>query len=209
LVGAETDVESTPAADYYRAVAQVLLPHVTGRGFDSLEAVMSSVDQGQIELYVSLVRTEDLDHPSWIVFGVEQVEIALVLRGTFEQLGLQSFAKTTGTGGLQVYVPLNSDVTYDQTRAFARQVAELVEQQIPKVKIDASQDDTLAPYSLRVGDRPTVSTPVTWDEVEAGKLDYEADDVVKRIETHGDLFAPVLTLVQSVPGMSASASSRA
>jgi bifunctional non-homologous end joining protein LigD len=209
LVGPESDVESSYPADYYRAVAPVLLPHVQGRGFDSLDALLAAVDEEHVELHVSLALSEDANRPTAMVFGVEAADIALVLRGTFEQLGLQSFAKTTGAGGLQVYVPLNSDVSYDQTRSFARQVAELIEQQMPKVKVDWSQDDTIAPYSLRAGERRTVSAPVTWDEVEAGKLDHDAADVVKRIEKHGDLFAPVLTLVQSVPGMTASASSRA
>jgi bifunctional non-homologous end joining protein LigD len=144
-------------------------------------------------------------------------EVALVLRGMFEQLGLQSVAKTTGSKGLQVYVPLNSGVTYEQTKPFARQVAELLEQQIPKrvtanmakrerrgkVLVDWSQNDwhksTVAPYSLRARERPTVSTPVTWDEVESGQLDHDHADVVKRIDKHGDLFAPVLTVVQALP----------
>jgi hypothetical protein len=199
LVGAESDFDITQPADYYRAVAPVLLPHLKGRGFDSVDALMAAVNEGQTELHVPLALSEDTDRPTAMVFTVEAADIALVLRGTFEQLGLQSLAKTTGMGGLQVYVPLNSDVTYDQTTSFARQVAELLEQQMPKVKIDSSQNDTIAPYSLRAGKRPAVSTPVTWDEVEAGKLDYDPAAVVKRIEQHGDLFAPVLTTVQALP----------
>jgi bifunctional non-homologous end joining protein LigD len=136
----------------------------------------------------------------------------------FDQLRLQSFAKTSGSKGLQVYVPLNSDVTYEQTKPFARQVAELLEQQMPdritadmakskrrgKVLVDWSQNDwhksTVAPYSLRAREQPTVSTPVTWDEVEAGELDYDHADLRERIEKHGDLFAPVLSVVQQLPG---------
>jgi bifunctional non-homologous end joining protein LigD len=118
---------------------------------------------------------------------------------------------------LQVYVPLNSDVSYERTKPFARQVAELLEQQMPervtaemakskrrgKVLVDWSQNDwhksTVAAYSLRARDRPTVSTPVSWDEVAAGDLDFDHADVVKRMDKLGDLFASMLTLVQELP----------
>jgi bifunctional non-homologous end joining protein LigD len=72
-----------------------------------------------------------------------------------------------------------------------------------KVLVDWSQNDwhksTVAAYSLRARERPTVSTPVNWDEVESGELKYDHAEVVQRIEKHGDLFAPVLTLVQTLP----------
>jgi bifunctional non-homologous end joining protein LigD len=179
-----------------------------------------------IEIHVPLAKARDWNRPTEMVFDLDPgepadisdcAEIALVLRGMFDQLGLQSFAKTTGSKGLQVYVPLNSNVTYDQTKPFARQVAELLEQQMPdrvtadmakskrrgKVLVDWSQNEwhksTVAAYSLRARERPTVSTPVTWDEVDAGKLDYDHADVVKRLDKHGDLFAPVLTTVQALP----------
>jgi bifunctional non-homologous end joining protein LigD len=259
-------------ADYYRAVAPVLLPHVDGRPLsmrryfhgvdgpkrwekecppqapewltrvavpseakghpinycviDSLDALMWSVNHANLELHVTLALGEDIQRPTQMVFDLDPgepagitdcAEVALVLRGMFEQLGLQSFAKTTGSKGLQVYVPLNSNVTYEQTKPFARQVAELLEQQMPdritsdmakskrrgKVLVDWGQNDwhksTVAPYSLRAREQPTVSTPVTWHEVEAGALDYDHADVVRRIDEHGDLFAPVLTLVQELP----------
>jgi bifunctional non-homologous end joining protein LigD len=136
----------------------------------------------------------------------------------FEQLSLASFAKTTGSKGLQVYVPLNSDVTYEQTKAFARKVAEVLAERQPErvtanmakrdragmVLVDWSQNDwhksTVSAYSLRARERPTVSTPVTWDEVEAGELDHDHEAVVERIARFGDLFAPVLSLVQTLPG---------
>jgi bifunctional non-homologous end joining protein LigD len=142
----------------------------------------------------------------------------------FEQLGLESFAKTSGSKGLQVYVPLNVPVTYDDTKPFARAVAELLEKQHPKqivsrmtkslrdgkVFIDWSQNDehktTANVYSLRAKDRPTVSTPVTWDEVadaqkrrSAKRLTFEYGDVLDRVERDGDLFAPVLALQQELP----------
>jgi bifunctional non-homologous end joining protein LigD len=176
---------------------------------------------------VTLALGEDIQRPTHMVFDLDPgepadisdcAEVALLLRGMFEQLGLQSFAKTTGSKGLQVYVPLNSDVTYEQTKPFARQVAELLAERWPervtanmakrerhgKVLVDWSQNEwhksTVAAYSLRARERPTVSTPVTWDEVEAGRLDFDHADVLKRVEQHGDLFAPLLTLVQSLPG---------
>lgn len=288
LVGGEERVEIThpdrvmypkpgftkaDVADYYRAVAPVLLPHVQGRPLsmrryfqgvdgpkrwekecppqapgwltrvavpsekkghpisycviDSEDALLWSANHANLELHVTLALGEDIQRPTHMVFDLDPgdpagigdcAEVALVLRGMFDQLGLQSFAKTSGSKGLQVYVPLNSDVTYDQTKPFARQVAELLEQQMPdritadmakskrrgKVLVDWSQNDwhksTVAPYSLRAREQPTVSTPVTWDEVEAGELDYDHADVRERIEAHGDLFAPVLTVVQQLPG---------
>jgi bifunctional non-homologous end joining protein LigD len=193
---------------------------------DSEDALLWSVNHANIELHVTLALGEDIQRPTHVVFDLDPgepadisdcSEVALLLRGMFEQLGLQALAKTTGSKGLQVYLPLNCDVTYDQTKPFARQVAELLAERWPervtakmakrerigKVLVDWSQNDwhksTVAPYSLRARERPTVSTPVTWDEVEAGRLDYDFADVVRRVEAHGDLFAEVLTLVQSVP----------
>ena len=193
---------------------------------DSEDALMWSANHANVELHVTLALGEDIQRPTHMVFDLDPGEpadisdcaaVALLLRGMFEQLGLQSLAKTTGSKGLQVYVPLNCDVTYEQTKPFARQVAELLAERWPervtanmakrerrgKVLVDWSQNEwhksTVAAYSLRARERPTVSTPVTWDEVEAGVLDYDHADVVKRIDKYGDLFAPVLSLVQSLP----------
>jgi bifunctional non-homologous end joining protein LigD len=287
LIGAESRVEIThpdrvmyprtgftkaDVADYYRAVASALLPHLQGRPLsmrryfqgvggpkrwekecppqapewltkvavpseakghpinycviDSEDALMWSANHANLELHVTLALGEDIQRPTHMVFDLDPgepadisdcAEIALVLRGTFQRLGLESFAKTTGSKGLQVYVPLNCDVTYEQTKPFARQVAELLEQQMPdrvtaamakarrrgRVLVDWSQNDwhksTVAAYSLRARERPTVSTPVTWDEVEECKLDYDHADVVKRLDKHGDLFSPTLSVVQALP----------
>jgi bifunctional non-homologous end joining protein LigD len=140
-------------------------------------------------------------------------------------VGLESFAKTSGSKGLQVYIPLNDErVTYAQTKPFAKTVAELLEQAEPelvisrmtrarragKVLIDWSQNDarktTVCVYSLRAGERPTVSTPLEWEEVraaldsgDAASLAFEADAVLERVADRGDLFAPVLALVQKLP----------
>ena len=158
---------------------------------------------------------------------VECCRVALQLQGMFEHLGLQSFAKTSGSKGLQVYVPLNrDDVTYERTKPFAKAVAELLESAEPelvvsrmtkarrtgKVLIDWSQNDakktTVCAYSLRARERPTVSTPVDWEEVRAAR--DSGDPAEPRLRgrrrcssacaERGDLFAPVLSLVQELPG---------
>jgi bifunctional non-homologous end joining protein LigD len=268
----KTGFTKADMADYYRAVAPMLLPHVHGRPLsmrryfqgvdgpkrwekecppqapdwltkvevpsetkghpinycviDSEDALMWSVNHANIELHVTLALGEDIQRPTHMVFDLDPGEpadisdcadVALLLRSMFEQLGLQSLAKTTGSKGLQVDVPLNGDVTYERTKPFARQVAELLAERWPervtatmakrerrgKVLVDWSQNDwhksTVAAYSLRARERPTVSTPVTWDEVEAGELDFDCADVVGRVEEHGDLFAPVISLVQELP----------
>jgi bifunctional non-homologous end joining protein LigD len=186
-----------------------------------------------IELHTSLALAQDVNRPTMMVFDLDPgppadivacCRVGLHLRDLFDQLGLQSFAKTSGSKGLQVYVPLNVPVTYDDTKPFARAVAELLEKQHPKqivsrmtkslrdgkVFIDWSQNDehktTVCVYSLRAKERPTVSTPVTWDEVaealkrrSAKRLTFEYNDVLNRVERDGDLFAPVLALQQELP----------
>ncbi len=160
-----------------------------------------------VELHTSLAFAARPERPTMLVFdldpgapaGVVQCcEVALVLRGLFAQLGLESVVKTSGSKGMQMYVPLNGPVTYEQTKPFARRVAELLEQRMPelvvsrmtkrlregKVFVDWSQNDdhktTVTVYSVRARERPNVSTPVTWEEVaacrEAGDPDLLAFD---------------------------------
>jgi bifunctional non-homologous end joining protein LigD len=197
-----TGFTTSDAAGYYSAVAAVLLPHVHGRGPASEDELIRLVDDGQVELQIPLALKGDPERPAAVVFEVDDADVALLLRGMFDQLGLQSFAKTTGAGSLQVWLPLNSAVTYEQTGAFAQQVAQLLEGR--GAQVDASLNDpgqtTISAYSLRAGKRPAVSAPVTWDEVESGELDHDHEAVIERIGEHGDLFAPVLTLVQELPG---------
>ena len=170
-----------------------------------------------------LVFDLDPGEPAGIV---ECAQVGLVLRGLFEQLGLETVVKTSGSKGLQVYVPLNSHASYAETKPFARRVAELLEQRMPKlvvsrmtkrlrpgkVLVDWSQNDehktTVNVYSVRARERPTVSTPVAWDEVEACHrsadpelLRFETDQVLARIEEQGDLFGPALSTVQSLPAL--------
>ncbi len=183
-----------------------------------------------LELHTSLGTATAYDQPTMVAFDldpgppatiVECCGVALLLRDMFERLGLSSFAKTSGSKGMQVYLPLNTPVTYDETTPFARAVAELLAQEHPdlvvsqqskelrkgKVLVDWSQNvdfkTTVCVYSLRARERPTVSTPITWDEVEGAKepedLRFEAPDVIERVERHGDLYAPVLELEQRLP----------
>jgi bifunctional non-homologous end joining protein LigD len=189
-----------------------------------------------IELHAPLARATAVERPTALVFDldpgapasiIECCRVALQLHGMFENLGLRSFAKTSGSKGLQLYVPLNGpDVTYEQTKPFAKAVAELLEQAEPelvvsrmtkarragKVLIDWSQNDrnktTICVYSLRATERPTASTPIEWEEVRAaldsgdvGTLSFEAREVIERVADHGDLFAPVLSLVQELPAI--------
>jgi bifunctional non-homologous end joining protein LigD len=184
-----------------------------------------------LELHTSLALASAPDQPTLVAFDldpgapatiVECCRVAELLRGMFDGLGLRSFAKTSGSKGMQVYVPLNSPATFAQTKAFSRTVAELLAREEPrlvvarqtksaregKVLVDWSQNDdaktTINVYSLRARERPTASTPLTWEEVRAARapedLVFEAGAVLRRVEEHGDLFGPVLSLAQTLPG---------
>jgi bifunctional non-homologous end joining protein LigD len=186
-----------------------------------------------VELHTSLSLAQAPEQPTMLVFdldpgpGVGIVECCVVgevLHGLFSQLGLESFAKTSGSKGLQVYVPLNVSVSYEQTKPLARRIAELLEQRMPelvvsrmtkrlrpgKVLVDWSQNDahktTVNVYSVRARERPTISTPVAWEEVAACRaerdesiLTFTSDEVLARVDEQGDLFAPVLSLRQELP----------
>ena len=186
-----------------------------------------------LELHSSLSRHDAIERPTVLAFDLdpgppagilECARVALLLRGMFEGVGLASYAKTSGSKGMQVYVPLNSDATYEQTKPFSLAVAETLEDGYPKlvvsrmtkslrsgkVLVDWSQNDehktTVCVYSLRAMDRPTVSTPLSWEELEraqangdAAALSFDSAAVLERIERHGDLFAPVLSTVQELP----------
>ncbi len=191
------------------------------------------VNLASIEIHVLLYRVEDIHTPTTMVFDLDPgppagildcLPLALEMKAMLGRRGLQSFPKTSGGKGLHFYVPLNTPVGFDRTKAFARSVAQAMEKAHPdrvvskmqkslrvgKVFIDWSQNDehktTVAPYSLRAREHPTVSTPVTWREVEAArkagdaaKLTFEAEDVLARVKKRGDLFADVLTLKQTLP----------
>ena len=183
-----------------------------------------------LELHTSLATAAAYDQPTMIAFDldpgppatiIECCRVGLLLRDMFERLGLECFPKTSGSKGMQVYLPLNTPVSYDETTPFARAVAELLEQEHPdlvvsqqskelrkgKVLVDWSQNvdfkTTVCVYSLRARERPTVSTPITWDEVaeatDPDDLRFESGEVLERVERHGDLYEPVLELEQRLP----------
>jgi bifunctional non-homologous end joining protein LigD len=186
-----------------------------------------------IELHTSLSLAQAPEEPTMLVFDLdpgppagilECCAVGQVLHGLFEQLGLESFAKTSGSKGLQVYVSLNSGASYEQTKPMAKRIAELLEQRMPtlvisrmtkrlrpgKVLVDWSQNDahktTVTVYSVRARERPTVSTPVSWDEVararesqDAELLTFDTEAVLARAGEQGDLFAEVVTRKQRLP----------
>jgi bifunctional non-homologous end joining protein LigD len=186
-----------------------------------------------LELHTSLAKAKAITRPTMMVFDLDPgppagmidcCRVALRMRDVLLGVGLRSFPKTSGGKGLHFYVPLNTPCTFDQTKSFAHTLALAFENDDPgrivssmkkdlrhdKVLIDWSQNDehktTVCAYSLRARVRPTVSTPVTWAEVEGAlaagdpdRLIFEAGDVVERVRTRGDLFEPVLTLKQRLP----------
>ena len=202
---------------------------------DDLATLVWLANLAALELHPSLALAKDITCPTEMVFDldpgspaniVQCCQVGLWLREIFEHFGLQSFPKTSGSKGLQIYVPLNTPTTYDATKMFSHALAQLLEHdhrdlvlsemskhaRTGKVFVDWSQNDehktTVAVYSLRAREHPTVSTPVTWEEVErafkkkdAGLLVFEAPQVVARVEKLGDLFEPVLELKQRLPDL--------
>jgi bifunctional non-homologous end joining protein LigD len=201
---------------------------------DDLPSVVWVANLASLELHTSLSASTRVEQPTALVFDldpgapatiVECSQVALWLRETLGHLGLQCFPKSSGSKGLQIYAPLNTDgVTYDGTKPFAHAIARMLETEHPelvlssmakelrkgKVFIDWSQNDfsktTVCVYSLRARERPTASTPLAWDEVEqlaetgdASLATFEADAVLARLEKDGDLFAPVADLRQALP----------
>jgi bifunctional non-homologous end joining protein LigD len=201
--------------------------------FDSLPVLVWAANLADLELHTFLHRAPAIETPTMVAFDLDPgssadivlcCKVGLWLKALFSKLKLECFAKTSGSKGLQVHVPLNTRVSYDQTKAFAHTVAETLEREFPeivvskmrkdlragKVLVDWSQNDphktTVCVYSLRAKEHPTVSTPVTWDEVamtlkkkNVKLLTFEVGDVLKRVKKHGDLFAPVLKLKQKLP----------
>jgi bifunctional non-homologous end joining protein LigD len=203
---------------------------------DDLPTLVWLAQLGDLELHTSLALARDVGEPTILAFDldpgppatiVECARVALDLRDAFDHLGMAAFPKTSGSKGMQVYVPLNvPGVTYADTKSFALGLAQLLERRRPelvvsdmkkslrtgKVLVDWSQNDehktTVCVYSLRARERPTVSTPLHWEEVEAvmesgdpEDLAFTTDDTLARVAEHGDLFAPVAELEQPLPRM--------
>src|SRR3954463_5477165 len=221
-------------ADVYSERNEGVVPYCL---VNDVATLVWAANLADLELHVPLAKAPAMDRPTQMVFDldpgepanlVQCCEVGALLRGMFDSLGLQSFAKTSGSKGLQVYVPLNqSKTSYDDTKSFARAVAELLEREkrdlivsnmkktlrTGKVLVDWSQNDphktTVCVYSLRAKDHPTVSTPVTWDEVAAcadhrdpSRLAFDPELALARIEKGGDLFAKLLALKQALPRLS-------
>jgi bifunctional non-homologous end joining protein LigD len=256
--------------DYYAAVADVMVAHLTGRHItlrrwpdgvtgqtffqknapkhrpewidvihfgdvdylriDEPAALVWAANSAAIEIHPGLAVAPDLDRPTFLVLDLDPGEgcdvitccrLALILRGRLDQLGLRAWPKTSGSKGLQLYVPLKG-ASFEDTRRLAETLANETEAAHPelvvstierskrrgKVLIDWAQNapsrTTVAVYSVRARDRPTVSTPITWEEVEAAgtvaDLTFDTVAAMARIEALGDLMAPVLTESQTLPG---------
>ncbi|HET6831739.1 MAG TPA: non-homologous end-joining DNA ligase, partial [Solirubrobacterales bacterium] len=160
---------------------------------DDLPTLVWLAQLAAIELHPSLARAEDFERPTVLAFDLDPGEpativecctVAVRIRALFAELGLESFPKTSGSKGMQVYVPLNGELTYEVTKPYARAVARALESAEPdlvtsqmtkalrpgKVFVDWSQNTrtktTVAAYSLRARSHPTASAPLHWDEVE-------------------------------------------
>ena len=200
---------------------------------NDLPTLVWAANLADLELHTSLARKRNVAQPTMMVFDldpgapaniVQCCQVGLWLRELLSKMKLKSFAKTSGSKGLQVYVPLNTPVTFDQTKDVSRALAQLLEREHAdlvtsnmsralrkgRVFVDWSQNDehktTICVYSLRAKEEPTVSTPVTWDEVanclkkkKADLLKFRSDKTLARVEKMGDLFEPVEKLKQKLP----------
>ncbi|MEY2531589.1 MAG: bifunctional non-ous end joining protein LigD [Verrucomicrobiota bacterium] len=198
-----------------------------------LPTLVWAANLADLELHTSLARKRDVARPTMMVFDldpgppadiVQCCQVGLWLRELLAKMKLKSFPKTSGSKGLQVYVPLNTPATFDQTKDLSRALAQLLEREHvdlvtsnmskalrkKKVFVDWSQNDehttTICVYSLRAKEEPTVSTPLTWDEVanclkkkKADFLKFRSDKTLARVDKFGDLFASVEKLKQKLP----------
>ena len=198
-----------------------------------LPTLVWAANLADIELHTSLSRKKNVERPTMMVFDldpgapadiVQCCQVGLWLREILQRMNLRSWAKTSGSKGLQIYVPLNTAVTYEQTKGLSHALAEYLEHEHPelvvskmskalrkaKVFVDWSQNDqhktTICVYSLRAREQPTVSTPVTWQEVEetvkkknGKRLVFRCDETLARVVKMGDLFEEVETLKQKFP----------
>jgi bifunctional non-homologous end joining protein LigD len=202
---------------------------------EDLASLVWLANQANLELHPMLSTADDVDRPTAVAFDldpgppatlVDCVDVALLLRGTLDGIGLESHAKSSGGKGLHVMVPLNTPVDFTATRAFARTVAELMAARLPdrvtsrisradrggRVLVDWGQNarhkSIVSVYSLRAGPLPTVSMPVGWQELEAVAASRRADRLapdpataLERLKAEGDAFAPLLTVEQTLPAL--------
>lgn len=200
---------------------------------NDLPSIVWAANLGDLELHTVLAKAKAIDRPTMVVFDLDPgppaqilqcAQVGLWLKETLDEMKLASFPKTSGSKGLQVYVPLNTPTTYEVTKPFAQALAQRLEREHPdlivsrmerrlragKVFVDWSQNDrhktTVCAYSLRAKERPMVSMPVEWEEVkaalkknDASRLEFDSDVGLKRVAANGDLFQPVLKLKQKLP----------
>lgn len=200
---------------------------------DSLPGLIWTANMAALELHTSLSTVPNVSCPTILVFDldpgfpatiIECAQVALFLKEHLDRLSLKSFPKTSGSKGLQVYVPLNTPTKYENTKQLAKTLARMLEREHPllvvskmtktlrkgKIFIDWSQNDehktTVCVYSLRAKETPSVSTPITWEEIvtaynekDARQLSFSPAQVLGRVTDLGDLFAPVLKLKQNMP----------
>jgi bifunctional non-homologous end joining protein LigD len=198
-----------------------------------LPTLVWAANLADIELHTSLSRKKNVGRPTMMVFDldpgapadiVQCCQVGLWLREILQTMNLRSWAKTSGSKGLQIYVPLNTAVTYEQTKGLSHALAEYLEHEHRelvvskmskalrkgRVFVDWSQNDehktTICVYSLRAREQPTASTPVTWEEVaqtvkkkDGKRLVFRCDETLARVEKMGDLFEEVETLKQKLP----------
>ena len=222
-------IETTPVEGEDRRIDYCMI--------NNLPALVWASNLANLELHTFLHCAPKIDVPTTLAFDLDPGEgtdillcaqVGLWIRDLLKSLGIESFPKTSGSKGLQLYVPLNTPASYDKTKAFAHALAERLESEHPdqivskmqkklrvgKVFVDWSQNDehktTVTVYSLRAKDRPTASTPVSWEEVESAlrkkdpnRLVFECHEVLERVEKNGDLFEPVLHLKQKLPSLKA------
>ncbi len=202
-----------------------------------LPSLVWAANLADLELHTFLHRAKAPARPTALAFDLDPgapadvlacAKVATLIHDAFKSLKLESFVKTSGSKGLQLYVPLNTPSTYEKTKECAHSLAVQLENKFPKlvvsnmrkelrkgkVFVDWSQNDdhktTVCVYSLRAKDNPTVSTPVTWKELQTALskadpalLTFDSSQVIARIKRSGDLFAPVLTLKQKLPSLQA------
>lgn len=203
---------------------------------EDLATLVWAANLADIELHTSLSLGEKIEQPTFLVFDldpgppatiVQCCHVGVWVRTLFESMGLEAYPKTSGSKGLQVYVPLHTPTSYEETKPFAKEIARLLERRYPdrvvsemkkvlrtnKVFVDWSQNDqyktTICVYSLRAKERPTASTPITWEEVEnclkkadPDLLVFDSAAVLQRADKHGDLYEPVLSQKQRLPDIS-------
>jgi bifunctional non-homologous end joining protein LigD len=200
---------------------------------DDVSSLLWAANLGALELHVSLARKDDSTRPTSLVFDLdpgppatilECIQVAFWLRELCQQVGLEAFPKVSGSKGIHLHIPLNTPVTYEQTKPFAHALAERLEDEHPElvvanmrrelrgghVLIDWSQNEehktTVCVYSLRGKEQPTVSMPVSWEELASARdaadpasLVFPAAQAIARLEQMGDLYTPVRELRQKLP----------